>query len=151
MKQSAPATLLALVLTAGPAPAVQPIELGPKPTPEAAWWSRDVVLERRATDSTWAVRWFDDLTVLGASKVYAGDEKDEPVVEISALRSVDDAIASRGITVSCLGNYQKRVIVAADVVEQDDVKQVWMQQFRCGDSEWRVRTANATRLPSIDH
>lgn len=151
MKPPAAAALLGSVLTAGPALAVQPIELGQNPSHEAAWWSRDVVLERKTTDSAWDVRWFDDLTVLGASKVYAGNEKEEPVVEITALRSVDDAIASRGITVSCVGNYQTRVIVAADVVEADDLKQVWIQQFRCGDSEWRVRTANATRLPSTDH
>lgn len=68
-----------------------------------------MVLERRATDGSWAVRWFDDLTVRGASKAYAGNEKDESLVEIAALGSEDDAIASRSITVSCLGNYEKRV------------------------------------------
>ncbi|MCP3713082.1 hypothetical protein M3I54_40440 [Paraburkholderia sp. CNPSo 3274] len=145
------AVLLASVLSAGPALAEQPVESRQKPSHEAAWWSRGVVLERRAADSTWAIRWFDDLTVRGASKAYAGNEKDEPLVEIAALRSEDDAIASRAITVSCLGNYERRVIVAADVVDGNDLKQVWMQQFRCGDSEWRVRTANATRLPSTDH
>ncbi|WP_028208398.1 hypothetical protein [Paraburkholderia nodosa] len=143
--------LLASVLSAALALAEQPVESGQKPSHEAAWWSRGVVLERRAADRTWAIRWFDDLTVRGASKAYAGNEKDEPLVEITALRSEDDAISSRGITVSCLGNYERRFIVAADVVDGDDLKQVWMQQFRCGDSEWRVRTANATRLPSTDH
>ncbi len=62
-----------------------------------------------------------------------------------------DHVVSRSITVSCVGNFEKRVIVAADVVDGDELKQVWMQQFRCGDSEWRVSTANATRLPSTDH
>ncbi|TDG05978.1 hypothetical protein E1N52_22325 [Paraburkholderia guartelaensis] len=143
--------VLASVLTAVPALAEKPVESGQKRSHEAVWWSRGVVLERRATDGSWAVRWFDDLTVRGASKVYAGNEKDEPLVEITALRSEDDSIASRSITVSCLGNYEKRVIVAADVVDGDELKQVWMQQFRCGDSEWRVRTANAARLPSTDH
>ena len=145
------AALLALVLTAGPALAERPVEPGHKPSPEAAWWSRGVVLERRAADGTWAVRWFDDLTVRGASKAYAGNEKEEPLVEIAALRSEDDAVASRAITVSWVGNYEKRIIVAADVVDGDELKQVWMQQFRCGDSEWRVSTADATRLPSTDH
>ncbi|WP_321939922.1 hypothetical protein [Paraburkholderia sp. J8-2] len=145
------AVMLASVLTAGPAVAEQPVEPEQKLSHEAAWWSRDVVLERRATDGSWTVRWFDDLTVRGASKAYAGNEKEEPLVEIAALRFEGDAIASRAITVSCLGHYEKRVIVAADVVDGDELKQVWMQQFRCGDSEWRVRTANATRLPSTDH
>jgi hypothetical protein len=145
------AVALASALTAVPALAEQPAESGQIRSHEAAWWSRGVVLERRATDGSWAVRWFDDLTVRGASKAYAGNEKDEPLIEIAAVRSEDDTIAARSITVSCLGNYEKRVIVAADVVDGDELKQVWMQQFRCGDSEWRVRTDNATRLPSTDH
>jgi hypothetical protein len=145
------AVVIASVLSEGLAFAEQPVGQGQKPSHEVAWWSRNVVLERRAPDGTWTIRWFDDLTVRGASKGYAGNDKDEPHVEIAALRAEDDAMASRGITVSCLGNYEKRVIVAADVVERDDLKRVWMQQFRCGDSEWRVRTAKATRLPSTKH
>ncbi|PVX81765.1 hypothetical protein [Paraburkholderia unamae] len=143
--------MLAAALVGGSARAAQAVASDAASSNEASWWSRGVQLEKKAADNTWTVRWFDDLTVHGTPKSYAGNPQDEPWVEITALRSADEAGDARSIVVRCLGTYARRVVVAAVVVQASDIEPKWMQQFRCGGGEWRVRTINVGKLPSATH
>lgn len=113
---------------------------------EVPWWTRGVKLENKSTEGVWTVQYSDDLVVLGKQKNYSSDIVNVPSVSIYAISSTDNTIFSRGITVTCLGRFQERITVAATVIDPRDINRHWAQQFKCGDSQWRVGVVDAKKL-----